>query len=170
MNLPPYADFPVLVSEKVKLKNVSPEDLIHLLEISFYDAVQADSLEMAATMQDKINRDYQNSQSIHWAIVDQHSNNIVGTCGYYRGFKNGVGELGCILLPIHRGQGYMRAAFLLAIDFGINQIGLKCICANTHHTNENAKKLLLGLGFIKMLDLQDGYEFFEYQNESENDV
>lgn len=30
--------------------------------------------------------------------------------GYYRGFENASGELGCVLLPQFRGQGFMTSA------------------------------------------------------------
>jgi ribosomal-protein-alanine N-acetyltransferase len=60
-------------------------------------------------------------------IADNLTNKIIGTCGYYRGFEKGAGELGCVLLPQHRGQGYMTSALLLAIEFGLNTIGVKCI-------------------------------------------
>lgn len=113
-------------------------------------------------MQAKINKDYLDGNSIHWGIADKLTNKIVGTCGYYRGLDKGEGELGCVFLPQCRGQGFMTSAMLLAIDFGINNIGLNRIWAITNRQNEKAIKLLERLNFIKMADLNDGgieYEF-----------
>ncbi|MBW8361321.1 MAG: GNAT family N-acetyltransferase [Kaistella sp.] len=47
---------------------------------------------------------------------------MVGTCGFYRGFANEEGELGCILLSRYRGQGFMTGALRAAIDFGLHHI------------------------------------------------
>jgi ribosomal-protein-alanine N-acetyltransferase len=130
-------------------------DIEDLIEISFYDAIQATTLLQATEMQDKINKDYMKGNSIHWGIADNLTNKIIGTCGYYRGLDQETGELGCVLLPQYRGQGFMTSAMLLAIDFGINSIGLKRVWAVTTKQNEKAIKLLEQLNFTKIADLDD---------------
>jgi ribosomal-protein-alanine N-acetyltransferase len=55
----------------------------------------------------------------------------------------------------------MKAALELAIEFGINNIGLKRIWALTTKENNSAIKLLTGLNFIKIAELED--DFIEYQ-------
>jgi len=133
------------------LRQILATDIKDLVEISFYDAVQAETLQQATEMQTKINRDYIDGNSIHWGIVDNLANKIVGTCGYYRGFDEG--ELGCVLLPQYHGQGYMTAAMLLAIDFGLNNIGLKRIWGATSQQNIKAIQLFERLNFMKVADL-----------------
>jgi len=162
MPLPPYDNFPELSEGKIALHQILAEDIGELIEISFYDAVPAKSVAEAKVMQDKINEDYLAGNSIHWGIRDQLTNKIVGTCGYYRGFEQESGELGCVLLPQYYGQGYMTAAMLLAIDFGLNNMGLKRIWAATGKDNSKAIKLLEKLHFRKVADLEDKeieYEF-----------
>ena len=126
-----------------------------LLEISYYDAKQAANLTQAIEMQAKIDKDYDDGNSIHWGIEDISSNKIVGTCGYYRGFEKGEGELGCVLLKQFRGQSFMTNAMQLAIDFGLNNMELKRIWAITSKQNIKATKLLERLNFIKLTDLPD---------------
>jgi ribosomal-protein-alanine N-acetyltransferase len=155
MKLPPYAVFPNITGDKISLRQISTTDISHLIEISFYDAVQATTVEKAIANQAKINKDYFEGNSIHWGIADKLTNKIVGTCGYYRGLNKGEGELGCVLLPQYRGQGYMTAAMLLAIEFGRNTIGLKRIWAVTSQHNAEAIKLLERLNFIKVADLDE---------------
>ena len=160
VNLPPYPHFPVLRNERIMLRQVFPADLKDLMEISYYDAVQAKTIEEAAEMQQRIDLDYLAGNSIHWLITDNGSRNIVGTCGFYRGFDNGEGELGCILLPAYRGQGYMSAAMQLAIDFGFQRIGLRRIKAITSRSNKEAIKLLERLQFQRVGTLgNDELEF-----------
>ena len=155
MKLPPYDKFPSISDDKILLRQIQFFDINELIEISFYDGIQATTIEQATEMQTKINEDYNNGNSIHWGIVDKLTNKIVGTCGYYRGLDKGEGELGCVLLPQYRGHGYMTFAILLAIEFGLDSIGLKRIWAVTTKQNEKAIKLVEKLNFIKIADLDD---------------
>ena len=155
MKLPPYHIFPNISGDKIALRQILPSDIKDLIAISFYDSIQATTLEQAAAMQDKINKDYNDGNSIHWGIVDKATNKIIGTCGYYRGLDKGNGELGCVLLPQFRGLGFMTQAMQLAIDFGLNKIRLKRVWAITTKQNIKAIQLLERLNFIKIADLQD---------------
>lgn len=163
MNLPPYKTFPEISNERILLQEVRPFDMSDIMDISFYDARQATTASEAQEMQDKIDQDYLNGNSIHWGIVDKRTNKIVGTCGYYRGFENGSGELGCILLPQFRGQGFMSAAMQLAIDFGFKVIGLRKIWAATDHKNKETIKLLTRLDLKKTSEKENGELIFEIE-------
>ena len=152
MKLPPYDKFPSISDDTIVLRQIQFSEIKDMIEISFYDSIQATTLTQAIEMQVQINVDYSNGNSIHWGIVDKLTNKIVGTCGYYRGLDKGEGELGCVLLPQYRGQGYMTFAMLLAIEFGLNNMGLKRIWALTTQQNDKAIKLLERLHFIKITD------------------
>jgi len=155
MKLPPYDIYPNISDNRVLLRQVLPSDIEDILEISFYDSIQASTLQHAIEMQAKIYKDYIDGNSIHWGIANKATNRLIGTCGYYRGFDKGAGELGCVLLPQFYGQGFMTNAMQLAIDFGINNIELKRIWAITTKQNIKAIKLLDRLQFIKVSDLED---------------
>lgn len=161
MPLPQYENFPSITGDRISLRQVLDRDMPDLIEISFYDAVKAETVEQAAEMQAKINIDYNNGDSIHWAIVDNVTDKIVGTCGYYRGFNTGEGELGCVLLSQYKGKGYMTNAMELAINFGLHSIGLKRIWAVTSQQNDKAQQLLERLNFKKIAELED--EQVEYE-------
>lgn len=119
MHYTPYITFPILSDDRILLREVSTFDLKELLCISYYDGKLAFTKVEAASMLNAINKNYADGDSIHWAIVNQENNKIVGTCGYYRGFENNQGELGCVPLPEHQGKGFMFAALKLAIEFGL---------------------------------------------------
>ncbi|MFD2969253.1 GNAT family N-acetyltransferase [Sphingobacterium bambusae] len=146
---PPYTHYPLLADERVSLREIVNEDLHALMEISYYDGQQAQNVLEAEQMLDRIRLDYQRGDSLHWAIVDTNSGKIVGTCGYYRGFANNAGELGCILLAPYRGQGYMSAALSLAIAFGQQNMALERIWAATDRSNAAAQALLARLHFVQ---------------------
>lgn len=170
MKIPPYANFPIISNDKITLREIQFSDINDIIEISYYDSIQATTFEQASGMLDKINVDYIHGNSIHWGIADKLTNKIVGTCGYYRGLDKGEGELGCVLLPKWRGQGYMFSAMLLAIEFGLKNIGLKRIWAITTKDNEKAIKLLMKLNFIKMGDLTDHQIEYELRQNTNQTV
>lgn len=155
MKLPPYQNFPELSSDTLILRQIVEDDIESLVEISFYNALPTLTVEDAAEMQERINLDYQNGSSIHWGIADKQSNKIMGTVGYYRGFKNRSGELGCVLKPEFQGKGLMTEAMKLAIEFGINEMKLRKIGAITSRENKPAIQLLERLSFVKAKDLDD---------------
>ncbi|MEJ5091255.1 GNAT family N-acetyltransferase [Sphingobacterium faecium] len=152
---PFHHPYPTIKDDKISLRQIMPTDIEDIVEISFYDTIQATTFEMAIVMQERIDQDIRDGNSIHWGIIDHSTNKIVGTCGYYRGLDKGEGELGCVLLPQFRGQGFMTNAMQLAIDFGLNNLGLKRIWAITSNENIKAIKLLERLKFIKVVDLED---------------
>lgn len=161
MKLPPFDLFPLISDGKIRLRQIISSDTKDLLEISYYDAKQAKNLAQAIEIQARIDKDYKEGSSIHWGIEDISTNKIVGTCGYYRGFSKGEGELGCVLLPQYRGQGFMTNAMQLVIDFGLKNMELKQIWAITSKQNYQAIKLLERLSFIKLTDLPN--DEIEYQ-------
>lgn len=161
MNLPPYPIFPEVSSETIVLRQVATADLKDLMEISFYDSIPATSLNDAAAMQERIDLDYQNGSSIHWGIANKQTNEMMGTVGYYRGFEDGIGELGCVLRPKFRGKGYMTKAIKLAAEFGLMNMGLKKVIAITSLQNHKTIKLLERANFIKTADLPE--DEVEYQ-------
>lgn len=153
--------FPILHNEDIILREVLDRDIAKLVEISFYDGKRAESIEEATRMQQKIIQDYQKGNSIHWLIQDKQSHEVIGTCGYYRGFDNKKGELGCILLPTHYSKGYMRQALALAIEYGLKEIKLDRIFAITTSDNSQAIRLLEWLNFSKIEDLEHNEMKFE---------
>ena len=161
MNLPPYDIFPNISADRISLRQVMLSDMNNIVEISFYDSIPAKTVDEATAILEKINNDYLDGNSIHWGIVETATNKLVGTCGFYRGLNKSEGELGCVLLPPFRGQGFMTKAMELAIDFGLNEIGLKRIWAITTKENFKAIKLLERLQFIKIADLEDDEIEFE---------
>jgi len=74
MKLPPYDKFPEINSETIISREIQDDDLKNVVDISFYDAIPALTVEKAKEMQDRINQDYQNGSSIHWGIANKQTN------------------------------------------------------------------------------------------------
>ena len=147
MHLPPYATFPELAAAGILLRQVTDDEVADVLDISFYNACPAASLAEATAMLHRINEDYARGESLHWGIADAQTNRIVGTLGFYRGFAEGIGELGCVLKPAFHGRGLMQSAMGLAVGFGLRQMDLRNIIALTSAQNTPAIKLLERLQF-----------------------
>lgn len=159
--LPPYDLYPTVANETVRLRPIRGSDIAEVVEISFYDARPAQSIEQALEMQARIDEDYARGDSIHWGIEDLRTGRLVGTCGYYRGFDDATGELGCVLRPAFRGQGFMTQAMALAIAFGRAPMGLARIIAVTTRDNRPAIRLLERLHFRRVSESTDGDLTFE---------
>lgn len=140
------------------MREITDADLSGLVEISYYDGKQAASVLEAREMNERIRKDYEQGNSIHWGIADA-DDRIVGTCGYYRGFGNDSGELGCVLLPAYRGKGYMTLALQAAIGFGFREARLRSVWAVTSPENAAAIRLLKRLGFRKIEANEGGVRF-----------
>lgn len=164
MNFPPYDKFPEIDSETIILREIQDDDIKDVVEISFYDAMPALTVEKAKEMQNRINQDYQNGSSIHWGIANKQTNQIMGTLGYYRGFDNGIGELGCVLKSEFHGKGFMTTAMKMAAEFGLNNIGLTKVIAITDRQNNSAIKLFNRVGFVKTRDLEENEIEYQFVN------
>ena len=147
MHLPPYNPFPVLATASVVLRQVEESDLADILDISFYDARPAGSIAEASTMLRQINDDYARGECLHWGLAHPQTNRIMGTVGFYRGFAECTGELGCVLKSTFRGRGLMQQAMRLAIKFGLEEIKLQNVIALTDRQNHAAIRLLERLQF-----------------------
>jgi ribosomal-protein-alanine N-acetyltransferase len=162
INKPPYQHFPVLYSDNIIMREILPGDIKDIIEISVYDGKYALTELDAIKIQNRIDKDYHDGNSIHWGITDREKNIIVGTCGYYRGFDNDTGELGCIMRQEFRGLGYMTSAIKLAVNFGLNDMRLKRIIAITNKNNVKALGLLARLQFDLSSDFNNGTLEFKY--------
>lgn len=66
---PPYKKFPILTSNQIVLRQVTNADVDEIIEISYYDGIQASSPTEVIVMQEKINQDYLQGNSIHWELL-----------------------------------------------------------------------------------------------------
>jgi [ribosomal protein S5]-alanine N-acetyltransferase len=157
MNLPPYNFFPVLKNDRLTLRELDETYLPELFEISYYDGQPAKSIEEAGMMLQKITNDYHRGDSISWAITDSYTGDLWGTCGYYRGFANGIGEIGYILKEKGKGKGIMTEAVSLITNFGFEIMELRQIIAVTKKQNSKSMAVLERNGFGNCQDYGDGY-------------
>ena len=144
----PFEIFPQLDNGHILLREVGLGDLQDLIPISFYDGKAAKDLEEAKEFNERIRNDYLNGHTIHWMITLKGEDIVLGTCGFYRGFKDNVGEIGYVMKESSRGKGLMTEAISLIVDFGFEKLTLSEIYAVTEESNLPSRKILEGQGFI----------------------
>ena len=155
----PFATFPVLSSEHLTLRRIVPADAPAVREVSFYDGVAAATDEEAIAIMDRIERDYARGDSVHWGVCLRGADEVLGTCGFYRGYPNDVGEVGYILREAYRGRGLMTAALRLVLAFGLEEMRLDGIVAYTDPSNAASIAVLTRSGFHEVPSGRDESKF-----------
>ncbi|HCG9641715.1 TPA: GNAT family N-acetyltransferase, partial [Vibrio parahaemolyticus] len=72
------------------------------------------SKDMIVQMLESVVRLEKSGESLEWAIMDQATNKVIGTCGLHSFSDNGDScEVGCLLNSSYWRQGYMSEALSL---------------------------------------------------------
>lgn len=150
---------PTLTSERLILRGIEPEDIPAIVEISVYDGVFATNEAEAAQIQAKIQADRARCEGINWGICLKETDEVVGICGYYRGFAGNVGEVGYILRAAYRGRGIVTEAVGLVVAFGFDTLALGQIVAYTNPTNLASMAVLHRAGFHQVTSENDYLKF-----------
>lgn len=154
-----FTSFPTLENDRVILREVQESDLNQLIEISFYDGIQAKDIIDAKVMNERIGDDYLSGNSIHWLITSVPNGDVLGTCGFYRGFQDDIGEIGYVLKKEHQGKGYMTDALYLILNFGWEKLELLAIKGVTSTHNQASKNVLRKSGFKECETINDEIVF-----------
>lgn len=153
--------FPILKTSRLLLNRIDKSEAKQIIDISFYDGIQAVNEEEAKQFLAKIYIDYLKGDTFHWALrLKSDPLSIIGTCGYYRGFLNSTGELGFILKENYRNQGFMSEAIDAISAFGFEKLGLNTIVAWTSRTNYPTLSILSKLNFQEVISEYKEYAKF----------
>ncbi len=82
-----------------------------------------------------------------WALILKDENKMIGTCGFTRfSFPNDSAEVGYVINPEYRGQGFAPEALSEVIRFGFSVIGLNRIEAKYIVGNEASRRVMEKVG------------------------
>ena len=152
---PPFAVFPTLSSSVITLREVAESEADSIKEILHYQGKSVATEEDAKALLRKVHTDYLEGNGINWGISPAGSTQLLGTIGFYRGFKNNTGEVGFILLPQYRGKGIISAALSVLIPFAFDTMKMETIQAYCRMDNEPSRKVLVRAGF-KLTTIEEG--------------
>lgn len=158
MNKRIFERFPELKTEHLWLRDLKVDHLQELLPIFFHKEGEAHDKRKALEIIQKVQLGFFKHETLTWGIFNEER--LVGTCGYYRGFKKNIGEIGYVMNSEFRGKGWMKEALQKVIHYGFDEMGLLEIRAYTAEDNVPSIALLKQLGFDTGIDWIDGQPGF----------
>jgi len=152
-----FTPFPTLVSERLVLRKMNPEDAADLFVLrSDPEVMKYIPRPLAVVVNDVVplidgaNDLAAQNEAINWGIVLKDENRVIGTIGFVRLSKEDHrAEVGYLLHPAFQGKGLVREALALLIDFGFKDLDFHTICAIADPDNLASIKLLERTGFSK---------------------
>lgn len=156
-----FKKFPILTTERLRLRQLSHDDQLNIfalrsdVEINKYlDRKPSTTVEDALRFIDNVNENIKNNTSIYWAITLTETNTFVGTiCLYNFSTENKSCEVGYELKTNFQGQGIMKEALEIVINYTFETLQFCEIIAFTHKENQQSTKLLTTLQFSQSEDL-----------------
>jgi len=150
-----FSPFPVLTTDRLTLRQLSPSDTTAIFALRsdervnrYLDRPACRSLEEAAAFVEKINGGIEQGKSLYWVICLQENPLLVGTICLWNFSEDGqTAELGYELSPDFQGRGIMSEALGRVLAYIFGTLGLQTVEAYTHPENAPSEKLLRMHGF-----------------------
>lgn len=149
------AEFPVLESDRIRLRGLREDDVDGLYALFSDPRVMrfwsrgpmtqhAEALDCAKTILDG----FAQRTVLNWLVADPATDKMLGTCTLYEiNAAHARAGLGYALMPDFWGKGLAGEAATLAISYGFLELGLHRIEADTEPNNRRSNAVLDRLGF-----------------------
>jgi len=160
MNTKHFDNFPVIETERLVLKSLDAIDAKAFVPIAMYEGKMVAGLDAAAKILNGLHQNFKNKTAINWGMY--LGDTLVGTCGFYRGFGNDIGEVGYICHPDHRCKGYTKEAVGAVVEFGMEELELRSIVAYADKSNIGSVKVLIQTGFLETESTLEDLTKFEW--------
>lgn len=155
MSLINVKTFPVLETERLRLRKVEMTDVDRFYEIFSNPVVMKDyGINPHETIADSealihgMQQGLENGKVIRWALTKKETNEYIGSSGFHQfNVAKTKAEIGFELHPDEWGKGYMKEAVQSILQYGFEELNLVRIEGIVHDDNENSKSLLRKLGF-----------------------
>jgi len=152
-----FTPFPILTTERLTLRQLSIDDQQDILalrsdpEVNKYLGRQiTETTEAAINFINKVNDNFEKHNSFYWAITLTDTKTFVGTiCLFDLSSEKNNCEIGYELMPKFQGQGIMKEALAVVIDYVFVTLKFNKILAYTHCDNHNSTNLLTNFNFVK---------------------
>lgn len=154
------SNFPILKTNRLILRKISINDFTELKEIANFSEKKRNDEEVRE-MLETLDKTYLENTGITWGMYKEEE--LIGSCGYYRGFENNTGEIGFVLRQAYWGMDFMREACVAVMNYGYKELGLKTITAFTKDDNSNTIRFLGKLGFERTEEFSTVYRKYILQ-------
>lgn len=158
MNSLTFAPFPILITERLLLRQLHLDDHNEIYFIRtdselnrYVNKPKTNSIDDAKNFIEKINHGISHNEWIYWVICMKETGQFAGTiCFWNLDIKNNTAEVGYTLLMQFQGKGIMSEALNKVIRYGFLEMKLNSIVAYPHTSNKNSVKLLDRFNFKRI--------------------
>lgn len=168
-----FNPFPTLTSERLTLRQLSLDDKDEIFALrsdpevnKYLGRTPSKTIDDAINFINIINENIKQNNSIYWVITLSETNTFVGTiCLFDFSIENNSCEIGYELLTKFQGQGIMKEAIQVVIDYAFQKLRFQKIIACTHKENQGSTKLLRNFNFIESKEVYEentDYIIFNY--------
>lgn len=152
-----FAAFPTLETERLRLREITPEDAPAIFAIRGDYAVTRLNIgpayrfiSEAERLIAAITEAYRNQTELRWGITYKPDDTVIGMCGFnYWDRHDRRASVGFDLARAYWRQGIMREALQVVLHFGFVQMGLNRIEADCSAENAASAGLLGACGFVQ---------------------
>ena len=90
---------------------------------------------------------YAAGEFFDWAVIEKKTGRMIGTCGFTRfNYSSNSAEVGYVINPDFRGNGYAVEALRAVVDFGFKILGVRRIEANYMEGNTSSRRVMDKIG------------------------
>ena len=141
---------PVLISERLILRKIERRDAEDMFEYAslpetteFLTWDPHSDLNFTRKYVTFVGTQYKNCNFYDWAVCLKDSGKMIGTCGFTKlDAKNMCGEIGYVISPKYRGNGYAAEAARKVLEFGFEDLALHRIEARYMVENLASKRVM----------------------------
>ena len=162
-----FSNFPILVTERLRLRKLNFDDKHEIYELrtnkevnSFITRNTPKNLQDTKKFIQLILDLFAKNEGIFWVISNKETNQLIGTIGL-RNFdiEPNYAEIGYELHPNFQHKGFMSEAIKSVLQFGFQELNLKTIEGFTHKNNITSIALLEKHNFVFQPERRDeGFE------------
>lgn len=168
MNTNPFLPFQNLESERLLLRQITPEDIQEVYDLrsnpdtmKYIPRPLVTNFDEAMAHITMINNKIDTGEGINWAITLKPNNRLLGIIGHYRiKWEHFRSEIGYMLLPETHGKGIATEAIQLICEYGFNQMKMHSLEAVIDPENLASARVLEKNRFIKEAHFREN-EFYD---------
>jgi [ribosomal protein S5]-alanine N-acetyltransferase len=157
MLTPNFNPFPVLTTERLVLRQFTPDDIPSILALRFDEKVaeylirpMLHNEEETGAYINKMNAGIANNEFIIWGITLKGIDKVIGSICLWNFEKQHFrGEVGYEMQVQYWGKGIMREALSAIIQYGFNTLHMHTVAAIVSPGNAASIRLLERAGFVK---------------------
>lgn len=165
MFLPDARQLPTLITPRLRLRPVVPEDVPALFAVfgdpdvcRYWSRPPLLTIEDAAHLQQEIVEHFTRRTLFQWAVAEQSSETLVGTCTLAAlSAEHRRAEIGFALRRASWGRGYLREVMPALLAFAFDTLGLHRIEADVDPRNTRSIRALEREGFQREGYLRERY-------------